>query len=231
MLLASVTCHGSRWSSVSAPHPQYTSLRSTSLCEGREGGLAFATSVITPQQTQKGIARKGHARVRGVRSVKSGLYGSHKTPACLPKTDLALKDNLKSPPPENPAALAPSPKLDKVEWKDTWLDRLLQRILEERILRALELDPRSARSARSTLDALRPGAHGGDRDEYDAFVRAALLLARRPPEDTRQRTLSLLYDLFPSWFMPAFKTFLSWWPMWFDARHAAASSVPLNPKP
>ena len=28
--------------------------------------------------------------------------------------------------------------------------------------------------------------------------------------------------------MQAFGTFLSWWPLWFDARHAAASSVLLT---
>ena len=55
---------------------------------------------------------------------------------------------------------------------------------------------------------------GGGHDEYDGMVRAALQLARSEPADARARTLGLLYDLFPTWFVPAFRGFLALWPMW-----------------
>jgi hypothetical protein len=129
-----------------------------------------------------------------------------------------------SPDDPAPPAAAASQPLAEIAWNDSWFDRFLQRILEKRILLALQpttdagtLSPgdasvtaearsSSATSARlahkgSTYHAVPTlRGHQGGHDEYDAMIRAALLLSRKPAGDTRARTLSLLYDLFPSWF-------------------------------
>ena len=146
-------------------------------------------------------------------------YGPRKMPPRDSKLCLSPDD------PAPPAAAA-SQALAEIAWNDSWFDRFLQRILEKRILLALQtttdagtLSPgdafvtAEARSGGSSATSARLAhkgstyhavptlrGHQGGHEEYDAMIRAALLLSRKPARDTRARTLSLLYDLFPSWF-------------------------------
>ena len=166
---------------------------------------------------------------------------------CSAKTetahDVAVGDPARSPAPLPMPASTPAEALvlEEIEWHDTWFDRLLQRVLRDRILRALAQGPQGDDAAGQGEDDAAPrvahkgssyivGLLGGERghEDYDSMISAALMLSRKPGPDTRARTLSLLYDLFPSWFAPAFGAFLSWWPMWFDARHAG-SLPPASP--
>jgi hypothetical protein len=95
--------------------------------------------------------------------------------------------------------------LEKIEWTDTWFDRLLQRILRDRILLALAQGDEAVRGP-AGADAARMAHKGssytvgtlrGERGhaDYDSMISAALMLSRKPGPDTRARTLSLLYGV------------------------------------
>ena len=189
------------------------------LAAGGACELAFA-ALRLPQ-----IGRK--MRVKGTRITTqefqlSRAHPWHYGPRKMPPRDSKL---CLSPDDPAPAAAASQP-LAEIAWNDSFLDRFLQGILEKRILLALQpttdsgtLSPgdasftAEARSGGSSATSARLAhkgstyhavptlrGHQGGHDEYDAMIRAALLLSRKPARDTRARTLSLLYDLFPSWF-------------------------------
>ena len=100
---------------------------------------------------------------------------------------------------------AKTPVLEKIEWTDTWFDRLLQRILRDRILVALAQGDKAAHGP-AGADAARMAHKGssytvgtlhGKRGhaDYDSMISAALMLSRKPGPDARARTLSLLYGV------------------------------------
>ena len=100
---------------------------------------------------------------------------------------------------------AKTPVLEKIEWTDTWFDRLLQRILRDRILVALAQGDKAAHGP-AGADAARMAHKGssytvgtlhGKRGhaDYDSMISAALMLSRKPGPATRARTLSLLYGV------------------------------------
>mmetsp|Transcript_42952 Transcript_42952/g.135668 ORF Transcript_42952/g.135668 Transcript_42952/m.135668 type:complete len:340 (-) Transcript_42952:1920-2939(-) len=114
-------------------------------------------------------------------------------------------------------------KITPVEYKDSWLDRKLQSYMEYRITRVLQNSADGDRSERE-----RESKHEGDlkgAKEYDKMIESAGRLARRKGSQTQELTLRLLRDSFPSWFPRAFGSFLRLFPLWFDARHAAVSTV------
>ena len=216
-------------------------------------GPAFATPLSISQRVLEG----GGDGVKDNLCVQMPRRTSHIFRCCPGKTATvltAVPDRVRATPAplaSGEAALeasTTSPVLEEIVWKDMWFDRVLQRFLEQRILLALDKDalkspqpPAAATPSTTTVmnrarlsqkgSAYEAGplnGHVGGHDEYDDMLRATLLLSRKPARDTRAITLSLLNDLFPAWFVPAFGAFLSWWPMWFDARHAAASSVLLT---
>ena len=219
---------------------------------GSMSGPAFATPLSISQRVLDGGDDGGKDNIC-VQMLRRTSHMSH----CPGKTATvltAVPDRVRAtsaPLASGEAALEASntsPVLEEIVWKDMWFDRVLQRFLEQRILLALDKDalkspqPPGAATPSTTavMNRARLSHKGlayeseplngrvGGHDEYDDMLRATLLLSRKPARDTRAITLSLLNDLFPAWCVPAFGMFLSWWPMWFDARHAAASSVLLT---
>jgi hypothetical protein len=188
---------------------------------GDREGLAFAATRVLAGPKQHGAVCQ-RAQARAHQRAESTWRCSGTTETSAQELGRATAVPLKTA----------TPVLEPIEWQDSWLDRMLHRLLKDRVDAAIGKRagsaPSAAESARAS-DRLPPlGGHQGGHDDYDAFIRAALELSRRPALDTRRRTLALLYDLFPAWFVPAFRAFLSCWPVWFDARHAAASSVLLT---
>jgi len=109
-------------------------------------------------------------------------------------------------------------------YNDSWIDRRLQSYMEHSINRALQ---HAANRDRSELGE-EPMPWTSDCEgssEYDQMIASAVRLARRKGSQTRELTLNLLRDSFPPWFPRAFGSFLRLFPLWFDARHAAVSTV------
>eukprot|EP00288_Rhodomonas_lens_P013630 CAMPEP_0177700010 /NCGR_PEP_ID=MMETSP0484_2-20121128/5878_1 /TAXON_ID=354590 /ORGANISM="Rhodomonas lens, Strain RHODO" /LENGTH=393 /DNA_ID=CAMNT_0019211205 /DNA_START=132 /DNA_END=1309 /DNA_ORIENTATION=- len=114
--------------------------------------------------------------------------------------------------------------LQPTVYRDSWFDKALQKYLTIKIKQVLaEADGETAASTSSTR------THSDSPTAiYDEFIDTAVQLSRRPGWQTQLLTLGLLRKAFPSWFPGAFRAFLSLFPMWFDARHAAVSSVLLT---
>jgi len=67
-----------------------------------------------------------------------------------------------------------------------------------------------------------------ERDEFAIMIDAAMGLSRMPGEQARERTLQLLYALFPPGIIPAVRHLFAAFPMWFVARHGAVLTVALT---
>ena len=253
-LLACVTSTGSlSCSSLPPADAPDASLRRQDRCSGRRAsiyrqgrdgaGIGFIPAqVFAEPRLQRAICRRssevGTPGTWRRRRCAASWCCSGNTKASVKAEEQSLAAAQSPPSPADDATAVPKAVLEPIEWEDSWLDRALHRILKERVDAAIgkrsgNSGPKlgAGRGAHATAAKARLlplGGHQGGHDEYDAFIRAALQLSRMPAADTRARTLALLYELFPPWFVPSFRTFLSWWPMWFDARHAAASSVLLT---
>ena len=238
VLLLALLCHGSgslsRWTDAQSSSGRETSAHSRrgarlcghsqhlfAPCLAARGACELAFAALRLPQIGRKLRVKG-TRITTQEFQLSRAHPWHYGPRKMPPRDSKL---CLSPDDPAPPAAAASQPLAEIAWNDSLFDRFLQRILEKRIIIALQpttdagtLSPGdasvtaearnggSATSARlahkgSTYHAVPTlRGHQGGHEEYDAMIRAALLLSRKPARDTRARTLSLLYDLFPSWF-------------------------------
>jgi len=162
--------------------------------------------------------RRCSTLLQKLRSCDRSLVDMEHTATVHPSHDTATAPSSSfqrdtSPPEE------PTPVL--TQYQDSWLDRSLQKFITVKIREAL--------AEADELPVEEPGARTLDADSatpvYDEFIDVAIELSRRPGWQTQLITLGLLRGVFPSWFPGAFRTFLSLFPMWFDARHAAVSTV------
>ena len=172
-------------------------------------GAAWAFALRQPldQRTAPwgGQTRGQHGCVRKVAAKPLTRRG--RLPLCCSggKTETVADRQTAAAEPAKATGSAAAPVLEKIEWTDTWFDRLLQRILRDRILVALAQGDKAAHGP-AGADAARMAHKGssytvgtlrGERGhaDYDSMISAALMLSRKPGPDTRARTLSLLYGV------------------------------------
>jgi hypothetical protein len=63
---------------------------------------------------------------------------------------------------------------------------------------------------------------------FESMIDSAIEVARLPGAESRERTLRLLKELFPAWFLIFVRDLFALFPLWFVARHAAVFSVILT---
>jgi hypothetical protein len=113
-------------------------------------------------------------------------------------------------------ALLPIPSggegLAPVQYNDSWFGKMVTKFLAHKIAEIAGKVPQVA-------------GDRGTNKEFGMLVDAAFLLNARPGQQAQEMTSRLLKESLPSWFPSTFRAFLGCFPTWFDARHAAVSTV------
>jgi hypothetical protein len=138
-------------------------------------------------------------------------------PACRARSSLKASEN---------AQLVDGLTAKKTEYSDSWLARFLQRFFQEQLAR--EAGPRSEGAVAGGEATVRAVAGGEATVVFDSMIDSAIEVARLPGAESRDRTLRLLKELFPAWFLIFVRDLFALFPLWFVARHAAVFSVILT---
>lgn len=106
--------------------------------------------------------------------------------------------------------------LPPVEYNDSWIGKILTKFLATKIAEIAGREP------------VVTGGEGAKNKEFSMLVDAAFLINQRPGKQAQEMTKRLLKESLPSWFPGTFRAFLECFPTWFDARHAAVSTLLLT---
>ena len=99
-----------------------------------------------------------------------------------------------------------------MQYNDSWFGKMVTKFLAHKIAEIAGKVPQVA-------------GDRGNNKEFGMLVDAAFLLNARPGQQAQEMTSRLLKESLPSWFPSTFRAFLGCFPTWFDARHAAVSTV------